>query len=87
MKSNFTFKDLLTLNKFITPTIMTVIYWILMVVAIVVSLTLLFSGSVIQGILALILAPLYVRVICEMMILMFKVHGVLCEIRDQKTAS
>jgi len=87
MKPGFTFKDLLTLNKFITPTIMTVVYWVLMVVAIVVSLVMLFSGSVIQGIFSLILAPIYVRVLCEVMILLFKIHGVLCEIRDQRQAS
>jgi len=87
MKPDFTFKDLLTLNKFITPVIMTVVYWILMVIAIVVSLVVLFSGSVLQGILALILAPLYVRVLCELMILLFKIHGVLCEIRDQRQAA
>jgi len=87
MQSDFSFKDLLTLNKFITPMIMTVVYWILMVVAIVVSLGLLFSGGVIQGIFSLILAPIYVRVICEVMILLFKIHGVLCEIRDQRQVS
>jgi len=86
MKLDFTFKDLLTLNKFITPVIMTVVYWILMVIAIVASLAMLFSGAVIQGILALILAPIYVRVLCELMILLFKIHGVLCEIRDQRQA-
>jgi len=87
MKSGFNFKDLLTLNQFITPAIMTVVYWILMVIAIVVSLVVLFSGSVLQGLFALVLAPLYVRVLCEVMVLLFKIHGVLCEIRDQRQSS
>jgi len=86
MKPDFTFADLLTLNKFITPTIMTVVYWILMAIAIVSGLSIL-TQSVFLGILTVIFAPLYVRLVCEVLVLMFKIHGVLCEIRDQGKAS
>jgi len=87
MKSDFTFADVLTLKKFITPTILTVIYWILLVVAIGFGLVTIFSGSVIGGIFALVLAPIYVRIFCELMVLAFRIHDVLCEIRDQRKAS
>jgi len=83
--SDFSFKDVLTLNKFVTPVIMTVIYWILVVVAILTGLMLM-TQSFFAGLLTVILAPLYVRILSEVMVLAFKVYGVLCEIRDQNKA-
>jgi len=86
MKSDFTFADLLTLNKFITPTIITVVYWILMVISILCGVVVLATNGLI-GVLIIVLAPLYVRMICEMVILWYRIHGVLCEIRDQRKES
>jgi len=84
MKTGFNFSDLLTLDKFITPTIITVVYWIFLVMAIVWGVVLITFSSVIVGLLTIILAPIYVRVFCEITVLFFKIHGVLCEIRDQR---
>jgi len=84
MSTDFKFTDLLKLDKFITPMIMTVVYWILLATAILTGIAVLVTANGLAGLMTIILAPIYVRVLCEMVVLFFKIHSVLCEIRDQR---
>jgi len=83
MGTDFKFTDLLKLDKFITPMIMTVVYWILLAIAILSGIVVLANNGLL-GLVTIILAPIYVRMLCEMIVLFFKIHSVLCEIRDQR---
>jgi len=84
MNVDFKFADLLKLDKFITPSVMTVVYWIFLVLSILSGITILATVNGLMGLVTIILAPVYVRVGCEMIVLLFKIHTVLCEIRDQR---
>jgi len=87
--------DLLKLDKFISPTILLVLYWISMVGGLLLSVFTLISGliglfqhflvgvgTLLIGILMLFLLPLYTRVLFEMLIAFFKIHSHLKIIRE-----
>ncbi len=88
---NFSFSDFFSFDKMVTPFIIQILYWILIVVVILMGLftlgAALFAGEflgVIGGIVFLVLGPIGVRVWCELVILGFNVYKVLCDIRDQR---
>jgi len=94
-KYGFKPTDLLRLDNFLAPTLILVFYWIAMVVVILWSLfqigagliTLFNSflagtGLLVLGIFSLVLSPLFVRLVFEQMIVLFKIHEHLRHIRD-----
>jgi uncharacterized Tic20 family protein len=91
---NFDPKDLLNFDKMITPTIIKVVYYLLMAIAVLAALAAifgsLFSGGGVQGLIGglimLVLGPLAVRVYCEIMIVLFEIFRNLREINDRGRA-
>ncbi len=84
-------EDYLTFRKMITPIIIQILFWIGAVGAVLWSLFLIFSGAtasygggglVLIGLVALFLGPILVRIYCELLILLFRVHDTLNEIKD-----
>jgi hypothetical protein len=79
------FGEFLTFRKMIAPIFIQVIFWILVVVCVIsamVSFGIGTAGSVLSGILTLILGPLVVRIYCELIIILFRMRDLLAEIRD-----
>lgn len=70
------FSNLVTFDKMITPTIIKIIFWVGSVIAIIAGLGMLFQGGrfVIIGLLWIVLGPLMVRIYCELIIVVFKIH-------------
>jgi thiamine transporter ThiT len=88
---NFDFKDFMSFDKMLTPSIIKIIYWIGVVVVVLMGLTTLLGalrfGSLygfLMGLLWLVLGPILVRVYCELMIVLFNIYGALRDIRDRK---
>jgi hypothetical protein len=86
------FKEFLSFDKMITPTIIKVVYYILLVVSILTSLGIIITGfnmpfggglQVFLGLISLVLSPLFVRVYCEILIIVFKINEKLYDI-DKK---
>ena len=69
-------RDFLFLDKMITPTIITVIYWILSVAVILVGFLSMFQGglAVLTGLLTVLIGPVIVRMYCEIVIVFFKIN-------------
>ena len=82
--------DFLTFRKMITPTVIQIIFWIGVVYCAIVGIVMITVGvsgrgtgaAVLAGVASLILGPLFVRVWCELIIILFRVHDRLGEIRD-----
>jgi len=87
--------DLLKLDNFISPTILLVLYWISMVGGLLLSVFTLISGliglfqhflvgigTLLIGLLMLLLLPLYIRVLFEMLVAFFNIHKYLKTIRE-----
>ena len=65
-------KDLLFFESMLTPKIITIVYWFLLLVAVVSGLGTMFSGQFIGGILVLVGGMLGARIWCELLIVLFK---------------
>ncbi len=83
--------DFLAFRKMITPIAIQVIFWIGVVYCAIVGIVMIAAGiagsrgggaMVLSGIASLILGPLFVRIWCELIIVLFRVHDRLGEIRD-----
>lgn len=85
---DFQAKDLLYLNKMVTPGLMTIVYWgfcaisILSILAFIIRMASL--SGIILGLLLMVLTLFYVRVICEVLIVLFKINSNLQKIADKE---
>lgn len=82
------FKSWLGFDEMITPKIITVIYWILMVLTILGSVISMFSGNIINflfGLAGLIFGVIGVRVGCELVILLFNIYKTLKKIAENQS--
>lgn len=87
--------DFLAFRKMITPLIIQIIFWIGVAVCVLVGLASIIAGvgnhygggsQVLGGVLVLILGPLAVRVNCELLIIIFRIHDRLVDIRDNTSS-
>jgi len=79
--------DILAFRKMITPLVIEIVFWILVVLTVIGGLVTLFSGhgisSVVTGLLTIFLGPLALRIWCEIIIVLFRIYDVLRDIRDK----
>ncbi len=89
---NFNLSDFLTFDKMITPTILKVIYYVLMVVVLLAGIAALFAAlmsgrqmlaGLFSALIFLVLGPLMVRMYCELLAVLFEIHKNLREINDR----
>lgn len=94
MSEKSLFKELLDFNKMITPTIIKVIYYISVVIALIIGVTMIITGmtmrygggtQVFLGIIMLVVSPLIVRMYFEIFIVIFKIHDRLASIDDRQS--
>jgi len=79
--------EFLSFRKMITPVIIQVLFWIGVAVCVIMGLATMVGGDrVIPGLLTLILGPVIVRIYCELLILLFRIHDAVDEIRRGKAA-
>jgi hypothetical protein len=87
--------DYLTFRKMITPIIIQVVFWIGAVLVALYGLWLIFSGAtasvrggqlVLSGLVTLLLGPLFWRIFCELLIVVFRINDTLTEILAAKGA-
>jgi len=82
---------LLTFEKMITPVIIQTLFWVGTGIAVIAGLIGVGSGlsssygggsQVLAGLLILVLGPVFVRIYCELLILLFRMYETLGQIRD-----
>lgn len=78
--------DFFNFDRMITPTLIKVVFWIGLAASVLFGLGLLIGGGSstvrIIGLVYLVLGPLMVRVYCEVLIVVFKMHETLHSIDD-----
>ncbi|HAS61127.1 MAG TPA: hypothetical protein DCS35_00300 [Vibrio sp.] len=81
-------KSVLFFDSMLTPKIVTFIYWLLLLVAIVGGLATMFTGygsnAIFLGLLQIVGGVLGARIWCELMIVIFKINGNLQKLVDSK---
>ena len=73
--------DILTFEKLITPMIIQVLFWIVLVLIVLSALGAMFTQSFLMGLGMLVLGPIFWRVYCEIMIVLFRMNDNLRAIR------
>lgn len=66
--------ELLNFDSMVTPKFISVFYWLLLVFVLLSGLGVMFTGSVLAGLLGIVIGAIGVRVWCELLIVMFKIH-------------
>lgn len=77
-------KDLLFFNAMLTPKILTIVYWVLLVSVVLSGLYTLFMVSFFAGIATIVGGAIGVRIWCELLIVIFKIHENLRRIADKQ---
>ena len=87
--------EYLAFRKMITPAIIQILFWIGVVICVISGIAGIAAGAsadigggkmVFTGFLTLILGPIFVRVYCELIIVMFRILDVLKDIQSGKKA-
>jgi len=76
-------KDVLFFDRMLTPQIILVVYWFLLLSSVLSGLGLMFNGSFFGGLGALIGGVVGSRIFCEMLIVVFKMNEALQAIRNK----
>jgi len=83
--------DYLAFRRFITPVVIQVIFWIGVAVSVILGITMIaasagaFRGAigVVNGLIVLFVGPIAVRMICELIMAVFRIHEVLVKEADR----
>ncbi len=83
-------EDFLSFRKMITPLIIKVLFWVGVAISVIVGLVFVVSsftargggGLFLYGLLVIVLGPVVTRIYCEILILFFRMHDSLNEIKD-----
>lgn len=83
-------KNIFFLNKFYTPKIINVIYWVSAVLYILVGLFLVIDGydaeERLQGLFLFVFGPVLARIMAELTVVPFKIYDKVCKIADKMAA-
>lgn len=67
-------KDLLFFDRMLTPNIITAVYWLLLVAVLLSGLGVMFGQSFFGGLGLIVFGIIGVRIWCELLIVLFKIH-------------
>ncbi len=83
------FNELLRFDKMITPRLISILYWLLLLGVVVSGFGSMFVpfgfsfGAFLRGLFLILIGAILVRVWCELLIVVFKINGNLQAIREQ----
>ena len=84
------FNSFIKFDKMLTPMIIKIVFWIGVAISVLTGLSMIIAGlgspwgggfQVIMGLLTIVIGPLVVRIYCELLIIFFKMHESLQDIK------
>jgi hypothetical protein len=81
--------EFLSFRKMITPIFIQVVFWIGVALCVIIGISQIVMGAnsygggavVLMGLITLVIGPLFVRIYCELLILLFRIHDELVAMR------
>lgn len=67
-------RDIFFFDSMLTPKIITFVYWLLLLIAVVGGLGAIFSGLILEGLGTLVAGSIGARIWCELLIVLFKIN-------------
>ena len=78
-------RNLLSFDNLITPAIIHIVYWLGIILAVMGGLATMFGGGgIAKGLLVMLAGPIIVRVGCEVLIVLFRIHENLAVSNDKE---
>lgn len=71
---NFDFNEFIKFKQFVTPILIQVLFWIGVVGSVIGGIAAMIKGNFASGLAAIILGPLFVRIWCELIIVLFQLE-------------
>ena len=81
---NINLKDFLTFKNMITPILVQVLFWIALMLTIISAANYAIHKEFLTALLTLVLGPVFVRAICETMIVLFSINDSLKDLKNKK---
>lgn len=75
--------DILNFDKFLTPSLIKVVFWVGTLSMVIPSLMML-PHSLLSGVIGIVAAPIIMRVCCETVLVLFRINDTLQEIKEQR---
>ena len=76
-------RDFLFLDKMLTPKVITIIYWLMLLAVVIGGVVYMFAGSFFAGLFGILAGLVVVRIWCELAIVFFKMNEALQAIRNR----
>jgi hypothetical protein len=76
-------RDFFFFDKMLTPKVITIIYWLMLISVVIGGLTYMFTVSLLTGLLVLVGGLIAVRIWCELAVIFFKMNEALQAIRNR----
>jgi Domain of unknown function (DUF4282) len=76
-------RDIFFFDKMLTPTIITFVYWFILLAAVIGGLVTMFSGDFFYGLVTIVGGVLFGRIWCELLIVLFKMNEALQVMRSK----
>ncbi len=79
------FRDFLTFRRMITPFVVQILFWLAVIACITLGIANILNQLIFQGVITLLVGPLLARIICEYIIVFFRINNTLTDIKQQQT--
>jgi len=66
----------------VIPLIVEIVFWLGIAAAVVSAIMLMYNDNWVQGVITLIIAPILVRMVCELLIVLFRINDTLTDIKE-----
>jgi len=76
-------RDFLSFRRMLTPLLIQGIFWLSLVLLLVVGVVDLVKGEIISGLEVIFIGPILSRIICEMLVLFFRMNESLTDIQNK----
>jgi hypothetical protein len=76
--------EYLSFRRMITPVFIQLIFWIAVVAIVIAGIVQITQGAPVEGVLIILLGPLAARIYAELLIVIFRIHENVADIRGSK---
>lgn len=80
-------KDFLLFKRMLIPYLVQIFFWLGIVACLVMGISDIYKGLLLQGIGSIIIGPILVRMVCEYVVVLFRINDTLTEIKHLNSDS
>ncbi len=78
-------KDFFTFRRMLTPWLINLLFWLVTLAVMGTGIVDVFKGEVLKGLEIMFIGPILVRIMCEIVIVFFRMNETLTDIRNKNT--